>query len=157
MRVKAQVRFTALKEEQIKFCISVSVINANRVFLYYEDGRPLPRPSPRGGKGGSAAASFSVQAAKEEPTVLFGNSPFYPAIFRWLLQFSRKVHWQFASLGAVTASDAGGGCFFCSRRGKRSYRTHIVFPRSALYEKRVICSTQYGFSAKEVGSGVVET
>ena len=42
MRVKAQVKFTALKEEQIKFCISVSVINANRVFLYYEDGRPLP-------------------------------------------------------------------------------------------------------------------
>ena len=40
--MKSQVRFTALKEEQIKFCISVSVINANRVFLYYEDGRPLP-------------------------------------------------------------------------------------------------------------------
>ena len=34
----------------------------------------------RGGKGGSAAASFSVQAAKEEPTVLFGNSPLCSAV-----------------------------------------------------------------------------
>ena len=48
MRVKAQVKFTALKEEQIKFCISVSVINANRVFLYYEEWETPPAPLSEG-------------------------------------------------------------------------------------------------------------
>jgi len=59
-----------------------------KIYQYLKDGRPLSE----GGKGGSAAASFSSQAAKEEPTVLFGNSPFYPAIFRWLLQLSGFMH-----------------------------------------------------------------
>ena len=67
MRVKAQVRFTALKEEQIKFCISVSVINANRVFLYYEDGSPPggykdpPLPGPYRSRQPKKNLRFSLE------------------------------------------------------------------------------------------------
>ena len=47
--IKSQVRFTVLKEEQNKFCISVSVINANRVFGWETPPggeKEAPRPPP---------------------------------------------------------------------------------------------------------------